>query len=81
MTRYHIIKSSRVYLGAPYTGPSNSGVPAQADNLSDAIALRDQLLSRNPVGWDIYDSVTGKKVYKISEDVKALKGDNDNAET
>jgi hypothetical protein len=61
--RYHIYKSSRIYAGMPYTGPASDGEPAQADQLCDAVRLRDVMNSRNPVGWIIHDTVTQQDIF------------------
>lgn len=60
--RYHIYKATRLYEGRPYCGPASDGAPAEADQLSEAVTLRDQLLVRNPVGWRIHDTCTGQDV-------------------
>jgi hypothetical protein len=62
MMRYHIYKATRLYEGRPYAGPANQGVPAQADVLCDAIALAHKLSQTNPVGWRIWDTLTGHDV-------------------
>ena len=60
--RYHIYKASRVYEGRPYSGPTSHGQPAQADQLCEAVHLRDQMITKNPVGWCIRDTHTNQDV-------------------
>lgn len=60
--RYHIYKATRVYEGRPYSGPANQGQPAQAEMLCEAVALANKLSQTNPVGWRIWDTLTGQGV-------------------
>lgn len=56
-TPYHLFKSSRVYEGAPYEGPSlkTTGYEkAACHNMQEAWELRKILNRVNPVGWEIY---------------------------
>uniref|UniRef100_S5VV22 Uncharacterized protein n=1 Tax=Pseudomonas phage PaBG TaxID=1335230 RepID=S5VV22_9CAUD len=51
-----------------YRGPSLSRAGydldvAEFDSLSLAITCAQKLLEVNPVGWDVYDSTTGHKVW------------------
>jgi hypothetical protein len=55
--RYHIYKMTRLYAGAPYSGPANQGEPAQAETLHEAVALVNKLWHTNPVGWRIRDTL------------------------
>ena len=61
--RYHIYKATRTYTGTPYVGPTSDGDPAQAEQLCDAVRLRDVMNSRNPVGWIIHDTVTHQDIF------------------
>ena len=57
MARYHLFKGARGYSGQAYQGPSNNGVPAEADTLAEALIVRSRLILRNPgVGWGVYDT-------------------------
>lgn len=57
MARYHLFKGTRGYSGQAYQGPSNFGVPAEADTISEALVVRSRLMMRNPgVGWGVYDT-------------------------
>ena len=60
--KYHLCKASRSYSGRPYAGPSSDGIACETDDMEEALAMRRDLIDRNPVGWDIYDSTTHKKV-------------------
>lgn len=60
--RYHLYKATRLYEGRPYAGLANLCQPAEADTLCAALALRDLLMKRNPVGWRIWDTLTGENV-------------------
>ena len=63
MARYHLHKGTRGYNGYPYQGPSNDGVPAEAETLAEALVIRSRLMMRNPgVGWGVYDTLTQKNV-------------------
>ena len=63
MARYHLFKGTRGYNGYPYQGPSNDGVPAEAETLAEALVIRSRLMMRNPgVGWGVYDTLTQKNV-------------------
>jgi hypothetical protein len=59
---YHLCKQSRAYEGKPYCGPSSDGIPQEYSLLSIALKAKELLTKRNPVGWNIYDSETGKLV-------------------
>jgi hypothetical protein len=64
MSRYHLFKGTRGYAGRPYQGPSNDGMPAEADSLAEAHLIRARLMERNPgVGWGIHDTL-------LAEDIK-----------
>ena len=65
--RYHLFKKSRVYVGYPYCGPTSGGDPAETDSLDEAVEMRKVFAERNPVGWDIYDSVENKLVRDSEE--------------
>ena len=56
------MKQTRLYAGFPYCGYSSNGIRAEADTLAAAQSLRDELQEFNPVGWNIWDSSTGKLV-------------------
>ena len=66
MTMYHLCKQTRLYDGEPYSGPSSfnadSGVKeiCEAPTMLEAKSLQEKLQSINPVGWNIWDSTTGK---------------------
>jgi len=63
MARYHLFKGTRGYNGHPYQGPSNDGVPAEAETLAEALVIRDRLIMRNPgVGWGVHDTQQGMDV-------------------
>lgn len=63
MARYHLHKGTRGYDGHPYQGPSNDGVPAEAETLAEALVIRSRLMMRNPgVGWGVYDTLSHKNV-------------------
>ena len=58
MARYHVFKGTRGYVGSPYQGPSNNGLPAEAHTLAEVKLLRERLIERNPgVGWGVYDTL------------------------
>jgi len=59
---YHLFKQSRMYTGRPYCGPTSNREPAEYSTLKQARAAKKEFTRWNPVGWDIYDSETGKKV-------------------
>lgn len=63
--KYHLIKTSRLYFGLPYCGPSSDNLPAEADTIEEAIRLLNELNDRNPVGWVIINSETRKHIYQI----------------
>lgn len=58
--KYHVIKRSRVYRGFPYCGPASDYEDQEFDTLEEAQAAVKRLITRNPVGWDIYHN--GKRV-------------------
>lgn len=60
--KYHLCKATRIYGGEPYNGPSSNGMNAEAETLEEAKIMADKLNERNPVGWNIWDSETGKIV-------------------
>ena len=63
MARYHLFKGTRGYSGKAYQGPSNLGVPAEADTLAEALIVRSRLMMRNlGVGWGVYDTEKGETV-------------------
>ena len=59
---YHIIKASRRYEGKGYCGASSNNISMEFLFLHDAIYHVGLLLEKNPVGWDIIDSVTKQKI-------------------
>ena len=61
--RYHVIKSSRVYRGEGYYGPSSNYTVQEYDSKSSAVTAALKMQDYNPVGWDVYDSITGALVY------------------
>ncbi len=61
--RYHVCKQTRLYQGFPYAGYSSNDEPCDSDDLDEALALAADLQKRNPIGWNVYDSQTGKLVY------------------
>ena len=61
--KYHIIKLARIYEGRPYCGPTSGFVPAEYDSLPDAKFAADDFLTRNAVGWQVFDSETGEMLY------------------
>jgi hypothetical protein len=67
MARYHLYKGTRGYNGYPYQGPSNDGVPAEAETLAEALVIRSRLMMRNPgVGWGVHDTQQGMDVNIMS---------------
>lgn len=67
--RYHVFKQTRIYEGEPYTGYSMELIghvdedKAESDDLKSAIRLARSLQEANPVGWNVFDSTTGKCVH------------------
>lgn len=61
--RYHICKQTRVYDGEPYCGYSSGDNPAESDDLDEAISMSKDMMKNNPVGWNVFDSMTDKLVY------------------
>ena len=59
---YHLCKQSRFYHGEPYCGATSAFLPASFVTLDEARMAVKLFLKRNPVGWDIYDSTTRKRV-------------------
>lgn len=57
--RYHLCKQTRLYNGQPYCGPTSNGKPAESNSLDRAIRMAKKFNIENPVGWNVYDSVTG----------------------
>lgn len=67
MARYHLYKQTRIYEGQPYAGYSMEFVrplrdEAASDDLEEAKHMAEALEQVNPVGWNIWDSTTGKLV-------------------
>ena len=60
--RYHLHKATRLYDGRPYQGPASGGLPAEADTIEEARALRERLMLANPVGWIMRDTHLGEDV-------------------
>lgn len=78
--KFHVVKSSREYNGAGYSGPSLNRIQcdgltrAEFESKDDAIKCAQQLSEINPVGFDVYDSETQQKIYPTNEsDVEAKK--------
>ena len=67
MMAYHLFKKSRVYSGRAYEGQTcdRAGVPSPAEfeRLTDAMQAKEKMDKLNPVGFDIYNSTTGEKIY------------------
>lgn len=61
-TMYHLCKQTRIYDGYPYRGPTSDGMPAEYEKLEEAKNAQADFNERNPVGWNIYYSETGKLV-------------------
>ena len=59
---FHLCKHSRLYTNDPYMGPSSDYKRAECETLDQAIEMQKVLTRRNPVGWEIYDSTTGKLI-------------------
>jgi len=59
---YHLCKQSRVYNGHPYQGYTSNNIPAEYETFEEAKKARDVFNKSNPVGWNIYDSVSGELV-------------------
>lgn len=59
---FHLFKQCRIYSGRAYCGPTSYCVPAAYGSLAEAIAARDDFNARNPVGWSIYDAITGEEI-------------------
>lgn len=58
--KYHIVKSTRMDNGFPYTGPTNvnAGIePKFYEDLDEAITDCDILFDYNITGFEVYDSV------------------------
>jgi hypothetical protein len=68
---YHLVKMSRMYSGFPYCGPTSDYKPAQYETLEEALAAKKAFTEINPVGWDIYDTVTGREVSPTVQTVMA----------
>lgn len=66
---YHIVKSSRCYDGRGYEGPAcaRAGVEPGKSYLdvNEAFADADSMSRCNPVGFEVWDSVTGMKVERM----------------
>jgi len=62
--RYHLCKKSRMYNNRAYHGPSwrQGSEPAETDTIEFARTMVEIMTMKNPVGWDIYDAMTGEKV-------------------
>ena len=60
---YHVCKSSRIYIGVPYCGPTSKNKPASYDSFKKAIKAAAYFDSINFVGWVVYDSDTGNVVF------------------
>lgn len=71
MKRYCVLKNSRVLSEQGYRGPSLSRAGyaldvAEFDDLDSAVACAQKLLTVNPVGWDVHDSITRRKVWSTT---------------
>lgn len=69
MPKYHLFKSSRCYSGRAYEGPTcgraDIPCPAEFDKLSDAMRAKEIMDKLNPVGFDIYNSLTHERINAI----------------
>ena len=61
---FHLCKKSRKYQRQPYAGPTAVAalLPNVFETLEQARDAQALFTKLNPVGWDIYDAETGKKV-------------------
>lgn len=59
---YHIFKQTRVYNGEPYSGPSSNNMPMAFFSLESARKAASHLRDVNPVGWNIFESETGRLI-------------------
>jgi hypothetical protein len=62
LSLFHLFKSTRIYSGRPYCGPASGGVPAEFEDIGDALRAQSMMSERNPVGFDVFDSTTGQCV-------------------
>ena len=59
---FHLCKQSRIYNGSPYCGPTSGYIPAEYETKEQAIEAQIEFTNKNPVGWNIFDSVTGNLI-------------------
>lgn len=73
MRRFHIEKQIRIYNGNGYSGFTTKQLelpePLEFDTLEECEAVLPKLQEFNPVGWNVWDSETGKCV--VGEDLFA----------
>lgn len=66
MKRYHIEKQTRLYSGEGYSGYTSSSLgipgPLEFDTIEECLELLPKLQDTNPVGWNVFDSITGECV-------------------
>jgi len=72
---YHLCKQTRTYEGEPYCGPTSYNKPAEFKFLADAIAATKTFIIRNPVGWNVYNSVTKELSYGYDFTNQLVKGE------
>jgi hypothetical protein len=65
MKRYHLYKQTRVYCGYPYQGATSDDQPAEYETFEEAVHMSYVFNERNPVGWNVFDSVTKELVHGI----------------
>lgn len=59
-----LVKSSRDYTGHPYCGPTSRklGIEPTSFTIEEIRYIRKLYIMANPVGWDIYNMISGEKV-------------------
>lgn len=60
---FHLFKQTRTYVGEPYCGHTSDGKPAEYKTLREADDARKIFQEKNPVGWDIFEAKSGKRVF------------------